>query len=416
MRLRGPAILIAALVLAPAAGAETVVIVKGRGWGHGIGMSQWGARGLAERGHSHERILAHYYPGTRLGPAPVERVRVLLAEGRKELRLGSARAFVAVDARGRRVVVSKGGIRVGPKLVVRGVRMQGPVRFLPGARPLRLGGAPYRGELVVRSRAGLMSAVNELRLELYLRGVVPYEMPNHWAREALRAQAVVARSYALATLKPGKIFDLHSDTRSQVYGGLRAETQRTNEAIGSTAGRVVLWGGRVATTFYHSTSGGKTVPAWEVWPKADRVPYLRGVPDPSDYGPLHTWGPLVFRGEPLLRDARRIEPVRGPSGRVSAVLVDGRRIDGSAFRRELGLRSTWFSLSLMRLERGRPLELRGMVRGIERPVIQRQLAAGWRQVARVRPEPDGSFRLAVRAPGRYRLAGERTPGPTVRAG
>ena len=416
MCLRGLAILIAALASAPAAGAGTVAIVKGRGWGHGIGMSQWGARGMAERGHSHERILAHYYPETRLGPAPVTRARVLLAAGRKELWIGSARAFVAVDARGRRVVVPKGGLRVGPKLVVRGVRMLGPVRFRPGAWPLRLGGAPYRGELVVRARGGRLSAVNELGLELYLRGVVPYEMPDDWPREALRAQAVVARSYALATLKPGRIFDLHKDVRSQVYGGLRAEDPRTNEAIGSTAGRVVLWSGRVASTFYHSTSGGKTVPAWEVWPGAERVPYLRGVRDSFDHGPHHRWGPVVLRGESLLRNAREIEVVRGPAGRVSAVVVDGRRVDGSEFRRELGLRSTWFSLSVMRLERGRPLELKGVVRGIRRPVLQRQVAGGWRRVAPVRPKPDGSFRVVVRAPGRYRLSAGLTPGPAVRAG
>ena len=93
-------------------------------------------------------------------------------------------------------------------------------------------------------------------------------MPDDWHPEALRAQAVVARSYALATLKPGKLFDLYADTRSQVYGGVRAEEDTTNRAIGSTAGRVLLWQDRVATTFYHSTSGGRTAPIADVWPRA----------------------------------------------------------------------------------------------------------------------------------------------------
>ena len=79
-----------ALAHAPAAAAgEPVVVVNGRGWGHGIGLSQWGARGFAEHGWGYARILRHYYPATKLGPAPVRQVRVLLADGRREVRIGS---------------------------------------------------------------------------------------------------------------------------------------------------------------------------------------------------------------------------------------------------------------------------------------------------------------------------------------
>jgi stage II sporulation protein D len=410
MRLRGLAILVAALALAPAAGAETVLVAEGRGWGHGIEMSQWGARGMADRGRPYQGILAHYYPGTRLGPAPMSRVRVLLAAGKKKLRVGSKRTFIAVDARGRRVRIRAGTLKLGPRLVVRGRRLASPVRFRPGGWALRLGGVPYRGEIVVRSRGGRMSAVNELGLERYLRGVVPYEMPSDWPTAALRAQAVVARSYALATLKPGKIYDLHSDQRSQVYGGIRAETPQTSAAIGRTAGRVLLWRGSVATTFYHSTSGGRTAPVWEVWPDALRVPYLRGVRDVFDHGPHHTWGPVVLRGKKLIRRAREIEVVRGRSGRVTAVVLDGRRIPGSDFRRELDLRSTWFRLAVLRLDSPRARELRGLARGVRGAVVQRLDRGRWRRVARV----DGSFRLRVRKGGRYRLAAIGIRGPAVR--
>ena len=106
-------------------------------------------------------------------------------------------------------------------------------------------------------------------------------MPDDWHPEALRAQSVVARSYALATLKPGTLFDLYADTRSQVYGGIAAEAATTNRAIGSTAGRVLFWNGRVATTFYHSTSGGRTVSIAEAWPRATPVPYLVSVAGPA---------------------------------------------------------------------------------------------------------------------------------------
>lgn len=410
MRLTGLAIVAAALALAPQAEAKTVVVVEGRGWGHGIGMSQWGARGMAQRGRDYRRILAHYYPGTRLGPAPVSRVRVLLAAGKKKLRIGSKRTFVAVDARGRRVRIRSGTLKLGPRLVVRGRRLTSPVRFKPGGSALLLGGRPYRGDIVVRSRGGRLSAVNELGLERYLRGVVPYEMPSDWPHAALRAQAVVARSYALATRKPGKIYDLHSDVRSQVYGGILAETPATNAAIGATAGRVLLWRGRVATTFYHSTSGGRTAPAWEVWPDARRLPYLRGVRDPFDHGPHHTWGPVVLRGKPLVARARDIDVLRGRSGRVTAVVVDGRRIEGSDFRRRLDLRSTWFRLAVLRLDRPRSRQLRGAVRGFRGGVVQRLERGRWRPVAHVR----GSFRVPVRKPGRYRLAAMGVRGPTIR--
>ena len=130
-------------------------------------------------------------------------------------------------------------------------------------------------------------------------------MPDDWHPEALRAQAVVARSYALATLKPGTLFDLYADTRSQVYGGIEAEAATTNRAIGSTAGKVLFWNGRVATTFYHSTSGGRTVSIAEAWPKATAVPYLVSVADPHDtLSKHHRWGPFLLTPARGRREAR----------------------------------------------------------------------------------------------------------------
>ena len=100
----------------------------------------------------------------------------------------------------------------------------------------------------------------------------------------------MARSYALATLKPGALFDLYADTRSQVYGGIPAEAASTNRAIGSTAGRVLSWNGRVATTFYHSTSGGRTVSNEEAWPGATPVPYSCPSPIPMTASRSSTGG------------------------------------------------------------------------------------------------------------------------------
>ena len=102
--------------------------------------------------------------------------------------------------------------------------LPGPLLFSPGTAPLTLGGRGYRGSLRVKTTGSALQVVNVLGLESYLLGVVPSEMPNRWPAEALAAQAVVARTYALAHLAKGGDYDLYPDTRSQVYGGIAAES------------------------------------------------------------------------------------------------------------------------------------------------------------------------------------------------
>jgi stage II sporulation protein D len=421
-----------ALACSAPASAGTVFVIDGRGWGHGIGMSQYGARGYAEAGWGHARILAHYYRGTQLRLVPARPVRVLLAEGKASVRISSSKPFKVVDARGK-VRKLKPGVRalVASRQLMKGLRA--PLRFEPGASPLLLEGDGYRGALVVNRRGRTLLVVNRLPLDRYLRGVVPWEMPEDWHPEALAAQAVVARSYALATLKPGKLFDLYADTRSQVYGGIRAEEDTTNRAIGATAGRVLLWRNRVATTFYHSTSGGRTAPVADVWPKARAVPYLVSVPDPHDgISKHHRWGPVQLTPEEVAkltktRGVRDLLVERTASGRVASVsvkLADGlKRIEAQDFRRDFGLRSTWFSVRVLNLEPPQQsalvsnrLQLRGFVRGLSKVRLEQQVNGGtWTTVRRIRTRPDGRFTVTV-APLRttsYRLASPAAAGGAV---
>ena len=403
-----------ALCSAAPAGAGTLFLIDGRGWGHGIGMSQYGARGYAESGWGYQRILAHYYPGTELKVVPARPVRVLLLEGEAAVRIGSTKPFRVVDARGKLRRLKPGAQNlVARKLAA----LRLPLRYEPGAAPLTLNGAAYRGTLIVHRPSGKLTVVNRLPLDRYLRGVVPWEMPDDWHPEALRAQAVVARSYALATLKPGTLFDLYADTRSQVYGGVEAEALPTNLAIGSTAGRVLLWNGRVATTFYHSTSGGKTVSVAEAWPRATPVPYLVSVADPYDrLSKHHRWGPFRLTpaqvGKKLgLGGVRDLVVVRGPSGRATEV--------------KLELRSTWFSVRVLKLEQPvarslararRPVVLKGFVRGLGKVRLEQQVAGGaWKTVKRVKTRPDGRFTVTVspRRPTSYRLATPSGAGAAV---
>jgi stage II sporulation protein D len=399
-------------------------VIDGRGWGHGVGMSQYGARGYARAGWGYQRILAHYYRGTELRIVPARPVRVLLAERSPAAQISSTKPFKVIDARGKARKLKPGTQNLGAAKLK---KLRLPLRYDPGAAPLQLDGTAYRGSLVVHRQAGKLTIVNRLPLDRYLRGVVPWEMPDDWHREALRAQSVVARSYALAKLQPGgALFDLYADTRSQVYGGIRAEAASTNRAIGSTAGRVLYWNGRVATTFYHSTSGGRTVSNDEAWPGAAPVPYLVSVPDPYDgLSKLHRWGPFRWTPAGVGRKlgvgvVRDLVVSRGPSGRASEVTIKGRSgartMPAQDFRRALDLRSTWFAVRVLNLEQprgralavaGRPVVLKGFVRGLGKVRLEQQVNGGtWRTVRRVHVRPDGRFTVKV-APKRatsYRLA------------
>ena len=418
------------LCLPAQAEAGTVFLIDGRGWGHGVGMSQYGARGYAQAGWRYERILKHYYRGTKLRLVPARPVRVLLAEGKAAVVVSSSKPFKVVDARGK---VRK--LKPGRQRVVAGklAPLRSPLRFVAGASPLRLDGTAYRGALLVHRRGTKLTVVNKLPLDRYLRGVVPWEMPDDWHPQALRAQAVVARSYALATLKPGRLFDLYADTRSQVYGGVPAEAVTTNRAIGATAGKVLYWKGRVATTFYHSTSGGRTVSIAEAWPKAIPVPYLVSVADPYDtLSKHHRWGPFLLTraqlaqrlGLPRLRD---LVVTRGPSGRAVSVQLKGvrstRTMLSQDFRRALDLRSTWFAVRVLNLDTpleralaNRPLKLQGFVRGLRKVRLEQQVNGGaWTTVRPVKTRPDGRFTVTVtpRRTTSYRLATRKVAGGAV---
>src|SRR5207248_993520 len=241
----------------------------------------------------------------------------------------------------------RGARRHNPRTRVVAVplKLEPPLVFDCPAAPLSWNGRAYHGLLVVRRSGGRLSVINSLLLDDYVRGVVGGEMPHGWRLAALEAQAVAARSYAIATLKPGAHFDLYPDTRSQVYGGVAFETPRTSLAVQRTAGRVLTWNGRVATTFFFSTSGGRTADVRDVWPRAAPAPYLRSVPDPYDAGsPHHVWGPLVLseqRVAALLhaQPGGNLRIVRNASGRVAWLVLGGKRIDGNGFRRALGLSS-----------------------------------------------------------------------------
>jgi stage II sporulation protein D len=417
-----------------------IFFVNGRGWGHGVGLSQWGAYGFAQRGVGYQRILAHYYRGTVLGRAPVARVRVLLAEGRQSVAIASAAPFRVRDASGTVHQLEVGAHAFGPGLRLKPVAatakrpLRGPLVFLPGTAPLEYAGRAYRGQIQVNVGSGRLQVVNSVGLEQYLYGVVPREVPNTWPAEALKAQAVVARSYALAVRKTGS-FDLYADTRSQVYGGIAAEKPTTNAAVDATAGQVLFYNGKVATTFFFSTSGGRTANVEDAWRGGEPTPYLVSVLDPYDgASPHHSWGPLPFTAAALKKAFRipgRLVDVRllvNASQRVTSVTFVSDRGDeivvpGGDVRTKLQLRSTWFRFGLLALARptapveyGARIRVTGRARGAASVTLERRAGGAWEPAARLRPAPDGTVAAAVRplATTDYRLTAATLTGAPVR--
>ena len=398
----------------------TSFLVSGRGWGHGVGMSQYGALGLANEGRTYKEILSHYYTDTVLSPAPVARVRVLVAEAKGAVTVSSEQAFRVRDVFGRIYPLPAGAVKLGPKLevTVNGVpkALAGPIVFLPGKAPLEVG-TPYRGQIDVAVTGSKLNAVNAVGLEDYLAGVVPREMPAGWAAEALKAQAVAARSYALAHRVRGQAFDLYADVRSQVYGGIEAEDARATQAIAATAGEVLTFDGKVADTLFHSTSGGNTISAEEAFGTA--VPYLTGVDDPySSLSPVHVWGPVAVRDVAVRTGLKLGAPVLGlrlvrtPSGRVSRAVVKTtvgqQTVSGSALRSGAGLRSTWVTkLASVSLTRptgpavyGRKLAL--VAQGLGTNVtLQMRLDGAWAKLGGPGKKISASVRLD--APTTFRL-------------
>jgi stage II sporulation protein D len=213
----------------------------------------------------------------------------------------------------------------------------------------------YRGALELRPAVfGGLDVINAVGLEDYVRGVVAWESPSSWPAEALKAQAVAARTYAITTRRSGA-FDQYPDTRSQMYGGVAAETASTDAAVAATAGQVVTYGGEPVVTFFFSTSGGRTESVENTSLGTAPRPWLKSVPDPYDsVSPRHTWKPTTLTlaqararlGGLVKGSFRGVEVVRrGRSPRiVSADVVGTRgrtRVTGATLRARLGLYDTW---------------------------------------------------------------------------
>ncbi|HZG37693.1 MAG TPA: SpoIID/LytB domain-containing protein [Nodosilinea sp.] len=214
----------------------------------------------------------------------------------------------------------------------------------------------YRGRVLVVPNQGGVTAVNWVDLEAYLYGVVGGEMPASWPQEALKAQAVAARSYALyrRNRTQDQLFDVGGTTAHQVYKGLAAEAPSVQAAVNATQGQVLTYGGNVIEAVFHSSSGGYTENSEDIWQRA--TPYLRGVADYDQDAPVFRWSE-TFTTQQLEQRITGIGRLTGvtteratPQGRIASIRLQGtqgsRTLTGTELRQALGLRSTLCSLTL----------------------------------------------------------------------
>ena len=459
-----PLVLAVLLCAAAPADAAKRFTIRGAGFGHGVGMSQYGAMGYASHGWNYKRILGHYYTDTEIGVLGEPRtVRVLLQSAR-----GTASFTGASGAGGRKLkptgtylvrgraggqvqLLNRRGREIATFLAPLRVTGPGPVTLKGSSGHAQRDGS-YRGALEFRPGTfGGINAINAVDVDDYVQGVVPLESPASWPIEALKAQAVAARTYALTTSKSGAGFEHYPDTRSQVYGGVGAEQPSTNRATQETAGQLVTYDGRPVATYFCSTSGGRTEDVEKSALGTAPLPWLRSVEDEyDDVSPRHRWGPIrmsmgsagaklrgLYRGR-----FRGIEVItRGRSPRIVAADVVGSRgrtrVTGAALRAELGLYDTWaYFTSIKTGKAPKPLPagppdpdepivsqvpdvagLSGAVFPARKGAtvrVQRRFHGRWIPAGETRTTRGGRYHAGVTAPGLYRVRYKGDAGPGVR--
>jgi len=318
------AVVVASLCAAPAF-ADTAFKFTGAGYGHGIGLSQYGAKGFAEHGWLGEKIATYYFPGTKIGTVADPTITVNIDPGKTTSNAGYTRTSWQLRAGDRSSplivngysipytgtgICTFTGVTVGGKPMVQLTKPDGTklgpwadVTVKPsGATPLievvsgsgiyNWASVRYRGTMKFKANtSNKLGLLNVLPMQDYLKGVVPRESPAGWHIEALKAQAIVARSYAYATTKP----ELFCTTWDQAYSGHSRyvsggwTTLEHAASVDQTKGEYVMYGAKVVQTFFSSSSGGHTATLTDVWEGGSTAPYYQGVPDLYCAGPWDPW-------------------------------------------------------------------------------------------------------------------------------
>lgn len=353
--------------------------LRGSGWGHGWGMSQYGAYGAARAGLTWRQILGFYYPGTTRTTLPSgSTIRVwVTSDNDGSLRVLPTSGLQVQDSSGGRFPVPTGTEYTSWRITRSGSGYRLSYRtsddryidqstglssstwsFSSSSRTVSVvlpSGSvrAYRGSLALIKWGSSGRTVNRVLVEDYVRGVVPAEMPTSWAPDAVRAQAVAARSYGvrLRSVARQSGYDLCDTTACQVYRGVAVETSRGDAAVRATAGVILTYRGAVALTQFASSNGGHSA-------QGDH-PYLAPKPDPYD-GAVRSqaWNKTVTAAQiaqrwPGVGTVRGIQVTTRDGagawgGRVRSVAIHGSRatftVSGSTFQSRFGLKSRLFTV------------------------------------------------------------------------
>ena len=295
------------------------IVLPGHGWGHGRGMGQWGAKGMADEGKTYTQILSTYYPGTTLGSRGTTEDIKVLVETSSDVVVTSASAFTARWTNGSIIATStstdpffKATWDGSNYHLYRAAAWNGTwslvkttasmIVFHAGSSMLQLvrndGSVRiYRGTIMAHQAGSSINSINDVTMQGYLYGVVPRESPASWPAEELKAQAIAARTYSACkkdnARAAGDSYDICATTMCQVYGGYGSrsgvggsitvlESSSSNSAVDATAGKVLLYNGAPILAEFSSSTGGYT--------SASSLPYQKAVPDPGDaISPHHDW-------------------------------------------------------------------------------------------------------------------------------
>jgi stage II sporulation protein D len=354
--------------------------IRGAGWGHGWGMSQYGAYGAARNGLSWKQILAFYYRGTRLGKMPSgTKIKVwITADNDNSLQVLPASGLAVRDTAGHVYTLPTGARYTSWRISRSGAGYRLSYRTSSGSYVTKSTGLTsgtwsfstrskivkvvlpngsvraYRGSVALIKRGTGGRTINNVLLEDYVRGVVPTEMPTSWPPNAVRAQAVAARSYAVRLQKFARYsgYDICDTTACQVYGGMGRETSGGNAAVKATAGTIVTYRGVVALTQFAPSNGGHTA-------QGDH-PYLAAHPDPYD-GVIKSqaWtrtlsASSIGRAWPSVGTVRQLQITSRDGagawgGRVKVIKIIGSSrtatVSGTTFQHMFGMRSSLYMVA-----------------------------------------------------------------------
>lgn len=288
-------------------------------------------------------------------------LRVAIKKNTSNVAIGSSTPAIVKDSSGRKLgeIAGMGSFSAnknGGGIAINNLR-SGQLWVEPSNNGLVwIGDRWYRGRVrLVRQGSGI-TAVNHVDIEEYLYSVVGAEAIPSWPQEALKAQSVAARTYALYKRNTSRngIYDVDTTTATQVYKGLKSEYTTTHQAVQATSGQVMTYNGKVILAVFHSSSGGHTENVEDIW--TSPLPYLRGVVDYDQTSPVFQWNKTVSPSQ-LSRvvggvgNIKAIVPQKTtPRGRIVTMKVVGDRgvktVKGTDLRKSLGLRSTLFRMSV----------------------------------------------------------------------